>query len=313
MKHWLMRSTMLRAPEDGGGTGGGNDGGGTAAGGGSDAGAPSYAEALKGTPFEGKQLPETFIKEGKLDYDGLLNAALRPDPLAGVELPEKFVKDGKANVAELVNAYKNVEQSQFRRREEVAAEVAREMEEARRKQAPAAPGDYKAPEPWKIKQGDAEREFRINPEDPMFKYFQGVAHKMGVPQSEFDEVLKGYTEAMIGALPDWRVEKEQLGSNADKRLERIDGFLKANLSAENYNWLAAMPATKGLVLAFEELMTLSGHPPIVGDSDNVPGDRLTKDELRAMMRDPRYTGERGQIDPAYVQKVRNGWKRLEAN
>lgn len=303
MKHWLMRTTILRAPDGEGGSGGGEGGGGSG-------GGDQFAEALKGTPFEGKSVPETFFKEGKLDIDGLLGAATRPDPLAGVELPEKFLKDGKANVADLVKSYKEVEQSQFKRREDIAAEVTARLEEERAKAAPAAPGDYKPPEPWKLGDGDKAREFKIDADDPMFKYFQGVAHKLKLPQAEFESAMKGYVESMVAAMPDWRAEAEKLGPNADKRLERVDGFLKGNLSTENYNWFSAMPATAGSIKAIEELMTLAGMPPVVGDSDNVPGDKLTKEELRKMMSDPRYTGEKGKIDPAFVNKVRQGWRRL---
>ena len=73
-----------------------------------------------------------------------------------------------------------------------------------------------------------------------------------------------------------------------------------------------MPATASRIKAFEEMMVLAGHPPMSLDSGDMPGETYTREQLKTMQRDPRYTGEGGQIDKVFVQTVRNGFKRLAA-
>jgi hypothetical protein len=144
----------------------------------------------------------------------------------------------------------------------------------------------------------------------MLDWLKETAHRYNIPNSEIDGIIQGYVGQMIAAAPAWSAEAEQLGVNADARHARVDGWLKGNLSKENYNTFATMPATARMIKAVEELMTVAGSPPVSEDKAELPGEVFSRDELKAMMRDPRYSGVGGKIDQAYVHKVRAGFQRL---
>jgi hypothetical protein len=92
--------------------------------------------------------------------------------------------------------------------------------------------------------------------------------------------------------------------------KRRFGFLKTSL--ENYQTFARLPATAATIKAVEELMELPAildHRRYLGDLET-----LTREQLRAMQNDPKYTGERGKdIDPSFVNRVRAGYRALSKN
>jgi len=251
-------------------------------------------DPFKGTPYEGKKVPDKFVVD----------------------------KDGKreVNQAAILDSYTELEKQQFRRREEVRAEALKEAETERLKGRPTAPGDYTVGKPTKIGDREApairigDRDIEILPDDPALNYMKGVAHKYGMPQAEFDQMVQGYIATVMSTGPKWDAEAKILGGEAiaAKREQRVDGFLKGNLSPENYAFFAGMPSTAKAIQAIEQLMTLSGHPPFVPERGDLPGETYDAAQLREMQRDPRYTGQGrpGGSDKAFVSQVRAGFARL---
>ena len=61
-------------------------------------------------------------------------------------------------------------------------------------------------------------------------------------------------------------------------------------------------------------MEVAGHPKLTDDTTAIPKETLSRDQLRQMQNDPRYTGERGKpIEPAFVARVRAGYRALAKN
>jgi hypothetical protein len=284
----IFRRPLWSPDEGGGGDGDGSGDGGQSGG-----------DTSDGAPQDGKSGNDTTSED-----------PLKGTPFEGIKVPEKFVKDGKVQTADLIASYAELERGQFRRRDEIRSEIETQFKEERAKAAPATPGDYTAPEKFEY-QG---REITVIQDDPVLTYLKGVAHKYGVPQAEFDEAVKGYVAASIQAAPAWKDQAKALGGEAiaDKRAARVDGFLKANLSEAAFGYFQSQPATAAGIAAIEELMTLSGHPPFIPEKGDVPNSTYTKEELRKMQNDPRYTGEGGRIDPNFVAQVRAGFRRLNA-
>jgi len=227
-------------------------------------------------------------------------------PWEGLKVPDKFVKDGKVNAGDLLKSYTEIEKAQGRRRDEVLTETRAAVEAERLAAAPAAPGDYTVPEKFKL----GDHEITIKGDDPMFEFFRSAAHEMKIPQASFDKFAQGFVAAQIAAMPSWENEAKALGPLAEQRLTRVDGFMRGSLSKESYAQFSAMPATAERVKAFEEIMTLAGHPPIGVEGSAMPGERYTREQLKEMQNDPRYTGENGKMDRNFVQKVRAGFKML---
>jgi hypothetical protein len=223
-----------------------------------------------------------------------------------IKVPDKFLVDGKPDYQKVLKSYTELERQQFRRREEVAAEVKTQLEADRVAALPATPGDYKIDGEFKI----GEQAIQLKADDPMLNWLKETAHHYGVPQDDVNKIIQGYVGQMIAAQPAWVDEAKLLGANADARHARVDGWLRGNLSAENYNTMARMPATANLIKAVEELMVVAGSPPIADNAADLPGETYTRAELAQMMRDPKYSGVGGRIDPAFVAKVRAGFQRL---
>ena len=198
----------------------------------------------------------------------------------------------------------------MRKGTEVRAEVEKAFREERAKAAPATPGDYAVEDKFIL----GDREIVMVKDDPMLNFVREVAHRNQWTQEEFTANVRGYVAQQLDALPKWSAEAEKLGPLADQRHQRVDGFLKTNLSPENYATFARFPATAATIKAVEELMELAGHPKLTDDVTAIPKETLTREQLKAMQADPRYTGDRGKpIDQAFVNRVRAGFRALSKN
>lgn len=295
------------APADDGGGGGAGGAGGGNAGGGKSAGAgDGTGDGGKGGPGAGDGgkggTPGASGDEG--DKGGKPNA---DNPF---KVPDKFLTNGRPDYAKLTTAYGEAEKALMRKGTEVKAEVEREFHEGRAKAAPATPGDYSIEDKFIL----GDREITMIKDDPMLDYVRTVAHANHWTQQEFNDNVRGYVAQQLASLPKWNVEAEKLGPLADQRHQRVDGFLRANLSTENYQTMAKLPATAATIKAVEEIMELAGHPKLSDDTTAIPKETLSREELRKMQGDPRYTGERGrEIDPSYVARVRAGYRALAKN
>jgi hypothetical protein len=298
--NWHPR--ICYAPADGGTGGGGGEGGGGDGGGGGGA-APGGAAGAGAGDNKGDGGTPPAGEKGKEAGPGRAG-----EP--AVKVPDKFLVDGKPDYGKLTQAYNEAERALMRKGTEVKAEVEREFHENRAKAAPATPGDYQVMDKFIL----GDREVTVIKDDPMMDFVRTVAHANHWTQQEFDDNLKGYVAQQIAALPKWTDQAKILGPLADQRHQRVDGFLRSSLSAENYATFAKLPATAATIKAIEELMELSGHPRLSDDTTAIPSETLSRDQLREMQRDPRYTGERGKdIDPSFVARVRAGYRALAKN
>jgi len=297
------------APADAGGSGG-TSGADTGAGSGG-----TGAQAGDGKGDGGKAGPPgsdggTGDGGGRGDDDDGKQAKTQANPDNPFKVPDKFLTNGKPDYAKLVTSYSDAEKALMRKGTEVKAEVEREFHESRAKAAPATPGDYQVIEKFIL----GDREVTVLKDDPMMDFVRTVAHANHWTQQEFDDNIKGYVAQQLASLPKWTVEAEKLGPLADQRHARVDGFLRANLSQDNYATLARLPATAATIKAVEELMELAGHPKLSDDTTAIPRETLSRDELKKMQSDPRYTGERGkEIDASFVARVRAGYRALAKN
>lgn len=295
------------APDGAGGAGdGGGDGAGAggAGGGGADGGAAG-GEDKGGAGGGDKGGDKGSDDEGDKGGKGKADAGANP-----YRVPDKFLVGGKPDYAKLTTAYSDAEKALMRKGTEVRADVERAFHEERAKAAPATPGDYVVMDKFIL----GDREVSVIKDDPMMTFVRTVAHANHWTQQEFDDNIKGYVAQQIAALPKWDDQAKILGPLADQRHQRVDGFLRASLSSENYATFAKLPATASTIKAIEELMELSGHPKLSDDTTVVPNETLSRDELKKMQNDPRYTGERGKsIEPAFVARVRAGYRALAKN
>jgi hypothetical protein len=280
---------------------------------GSPAGGPGAGRAAEGSPGSGgpdRTAGESDTDAGDEHTRGQKDAAAERARLNPLGVPDKFLdKAGRPDFAKLTKSYKEADSALMRKHSEVRAEVERSYMDERTRAAPATPADYKVEEKFVL----GDRQIQMITDDPMLNYVREVAHANQWTQKQFDENVRGYVARQIAALPKWSAEAEKLGPNADARHARVDGFLKGNVSEQTYATFATMPATAGLITAIEEIMELAGHPKITDDTTAIPRETLGRDELKKMQGDPRYTGEKGRVDPSFVARVRAGYRALSKN
>lgn len=227
------------------------------------------------------------------------DTAVAPAP---VKVPEKFLKDGKPDVDAIVQSYTALERQQFKRREDLKAELAKEEREARSAALPASPADYVV-EPIKLADG---RSLGVNTSDPVFQFLATAAHDLGVPNDKFNALAGQFALAQLQSGPKWDEEAKVLGQHAEVRLERVDGWARAHLSQKAYDAFARVPATADAVALYEEIMELTGAPKFVPVEGGGYQEKLTMEDVRKLQASPEYrAGDRATVD-----RVRAGLRQL---
>ncbi len=198
---------------------------------------------------------------------------------------------------QLQTSYKQLETKFHTRRDEIKAELVDEINEEASKDVPISPADYKL----EIKDEEGN-DVQVPEDDHMVNWFRGKAHDMALTQDEFSDFVTEYLTEQAQSGPDWNVESEALGEHADRRLERVDAWANNVFTEEEYNVFAGIPASAGMVKLFEGIMELNGQPKFNMTSTTEFQETVTREDLMAAQRDPKYWQNGG--DPAHVAKVR---------
>ena len=233
------------------------------------------------------QTTDTFVSNGQ-EAMAEESQDVRPD-----WLPEKF-----ETPEQLAHSYSDLERAFHSRRDELKYEIMNEMADEHDASVPESPGDYN----MNITVGDQMIEVS---DTPMADWFRSTAHKLGLGQDQFNEIIGEYLEVESMSGPNWEAESAILGEHADQRLERVDAWARSHLSDQAYEIFAQIPASAGMIMTFEELMELNGQPQFITDDTGHFQEELSIDDLKSMQNDPRYWKEK---DPAFISKVQNGFK-----
>ena len=125
---------------------------------------------------------------------------------------------------------------------------------------------------------------------------------MALSQNEFSDFVSEYMTMQATSGPDWNQESEILGEHADRRLERVDAWANSVFTEDQYNVFAGIPASAGMVQLFEAVMELNGQPKFNMTSTTEFQETVTREDLMAAQRDPKYWQNGG--DPSHIAKVR---------
>lgn len=155
--------------------------------------------------------------------------------------------------------------------------------------------------------------FAADATDPMWGKVQAIAHRAGLSQEEFSaEIVPLIAEAMGHRVPTAeeralanREFEASLGENGPLRAEHLRGWLRGQVGEDKARAIAGAINSKAAVEAFEDLMIAAGGARFSSTAAGAAAARQTEEELRSMMRDPRY-----ESDPAYQKQVTEGWRRL---
>ncbi|HEY0836497.1 MAG TPA: hypothetical protein VGE72_21490, partial [Azospirillum sp.] len=151
--------------------------------------------------------------------------------------------------------------------------------DARLSQRPEKPDAYTPdlPEGFEVPQGV---EFKVDANDPMLALGRQLAHEAGMSQKEFSEKLLGpYAKHLLEqqrAAATAEAERKaaevaKLGEDAPTRIDAVTGWLKANLSGEEGEALAAVATSAAAVQALEKIITLAGGPQVQAPGQGAAG------------------------------------------
>lgn len=248
------------------------------------------------------------------------DTAARPD-----HIPEKFwdAATGAPRVEALAKSYAELEKRNSGLRDAHRAEFQKEVFGNR----PETPEGYQIAPPEKMPAGvvmldkfepgmpleEGKVYFAADATDPMWGKVQAIAHRAGLSQEEFSaEIVPLVAEAMghrvataeERALANREFEAS-LGENGPMRAEHLRGWLRGQVGEDKARAIAGSINSKAAVEAFEDLMIAAGGARFSSTATGAAAARQTEEELRTMMRDPRY-----ESDPAYQKQVSEGWRKL---
>lgn len=178
-----------------------------------------------------------------------------------------------------------------------AKDVANSFQELEKKMGAGAPTEYDF--------GEYGEDFDKDHE--AFKELQAFAKEKRVPQEVMTKMLESVSKYGKSFIPDAAAERAKIGQDADRRIEVLDNWAKANLSEKSYKALAANLRDADSILAFEEVrakMINSNSPSIPSGSDLNTAAVESVADVKGELEDP-ATFKKYQEN----EKFRSDWKR----
>lgn len=206
-------------------------------------------------------------------------------------LPEKY-----KTPEDLANAYKALESKLGTKEEDMRNAILEEIQSQAFSDRPETANDYQLP--------DTIDETQAVDND-LLRWWAEHSFENGYSQSEFEQGIEMYAQAMMGSQPDLEAEAAKLGDNAEARIQAASNFAN-KFFPEN-----ALPAIERMCESAEGIIALEAIQEALKDGSfsgsAAPMAGVSEGDLREMMRDPRYWQEK---DPHYIKQVTDGWQRL---
>lgn len=235
--------------------------------------------------------------------DDVVDSATSAEPTEAVQvetaverpewLPEKF-----KTAEDLANAYSSLEGKLGQKEEDFRKSFMEEIEKEAYANRPASSGDYELPEGI---------DDQLATDNELLQWWANHSFENGYNQEEFAEGIKMYMDAVNANVPDYDEELAKLGDNANARTEAVSLFASKFFPESQLTAVERMCETAEGVMALETIMeAMQGNAP---SQEATPTSKLSEDELKSMMKDPRYF-DPARRDPAYVRQVESGFKKL---
>ncbi len=208
-------------------------------------------------------------------------------------LPEKF-----KSPEDMASSYSELESKLGQGETALRDKILSELEAEAYSNRPASAGDYAIPE-------------MIDPElatdNELFQWWANHAYENGYSQEEFENGIEQYAAALEAMGPDLDAERQALGDNADARIEAVELWSQKFFPEEFNEVVMTIGQTAKGIEALEFLMQNMQGSSV--SRDGQPAMRISEDELRTMMQDPRYWNP-VKRDAAYVKKVEEGFSQI---
>ena len=208
-------------------------------------------------------------------------------------LPEKF-----KTPEDLVTSYSNLESKLGTSQEEIKANLLQELETEALSSRPATVGDYQIPE--------TIDESLVN-DNELFQWWANHSFENGYSQEEFESGIAKYAQFADSFQPNLEEEKQQLGDNADARIEAVDLWANKFFTEELGDAILLLGQSAKGIQALEFIMDKVGDSSMASNSQ--PAQSVTVEDLQSMMRDERYWNP-AKRDKAFIKQVDDGFSKL---
>jgi hypothetical protein len=252
---------------------------------------------------------DTEGSTGSSDSDSSQDTTGKPEWMADRIWNEKFSKvEGDLDMAEVAEfyskSYDNATEQLHNRKDVIRGEIEQELMEASKEGVPASSNDYEFDNEALSETHGLEVDMEAD--DPLLIQMKTWAHNKGLTQHEFQELSDMHLEAVTAFFPDWDTESEKLGAHAEERAGHLNAWMGKVLSPDSYKAMENIALSADVVVAMEELMGLTGVVSFSSEGGSQVGTGLDRDALKKLM----ATDEYQNGDPATLQKVQAGWKKL---
>jgi hypothetical protein len=224
--------------------------------------------------------------------------------------PENFwdAEKGEVRVEDLGKSWFETKRTLSMRTDDLTKKVKEDFEKSRLSNRPETADKYEL----KIPDGLLPEgvDFQFEEGDPLIKFAREFAHEKGYSQDDFNSLVGAYVESEVYRVPDIEKEMGRLGEKGKERVERVENWLKSNLSRGAVAALAGVSTKAEVLIALEEFMTKAGAPAFALDDSGLSGQQVLDDALiRSWQADPRYYDPQKR-DPKWIEKVEQGWAKL---
>jgi len=218
-------------------------------------------------------------------------------------IPEKFwdTDNGVVNLEEFGKSYSNLEKYVGGKKEELREVIQNEMNEEAVTNTPEA---YILP---KLPENITEEMVNDN---PMSSWWGEFCKTNSYTQEVYEEGINKYIDGFVNSMPNMDTEMNNLGENAEARLDAVNSWASNFFAPNEYEAVASsLGATAEGVEALERMMDSLKENMSNASSVAQPERPLTIADVRGMMKDPRYFDQR-ERDNDYVKKVDEAFQRL---
>ena len=216
-------------------------------------------------------------------------------------IPEKFwnAETGEIRTDELLKSNAHLEQFVGGKKEELREEIINELSSEAESEVPE---EYTLPPlPETVTEQDVA-------ENPLFDWWVDHCKTNAYDQEMFEEGINSFITAQGEYAPNLEAEVEKLGENAQARLDAVDSFTQNYFAPDDYEYLQTTlgQSAQGIEI-LERVMELQNQN--ISRAPTEPANRLTIEDVRSMMKDPRYFDPK-ERDESFVKRVDDAFQRL---
>jgi len=144
--------------------------------------------------------------------------------------------------------------------------------------------------------------------NPLFDWWKDHCVNNAYNQEMFEDGINSFITAQHEYQPNLEEEATKLGENANARIDAVDAFAQSHFGADDYEYLQSTlgQSARGIEI-LERFMDMQKQN--ISSTQTEPVNRLTLDDVRSMMKDPRYFDPK-ERDESFVRQVDDAFQRL---